>query len=82
MNKKLRGQTMVEFSFSMIVAVVLLLGLIKVFIWSGKDLMNRRKMHEAVLMNPKAVPAEQIRPTFYYATRFNAEIDSNIYGGP
>ena len=74
------GQTMIEFSFCMIVAMVLLYGLIKVFVWSGKDLALRRQTHESVLTDPTATPAEQIRPVFYYSTRFNAAVKSNIYG--
>ena len=74
------GQTMIEFSFCMIVVVVLLLGMIKVFVWSGKDLIGRRVAHETILANEDLTPDRQIRPVFYYATRFDAVVDSNVYG--
>ena len=73
------GQTMIEFSFCLIVIIILLLGMIKVFVWSGKDLADRRKMHEKVLTNPYFSPEEQIRPGFYYSSRVHAEVDSNIF---
>jgi hypothetical protein len=78
-NQRRCGQAMIEFSFSMIVIVVLLIGMIKVFVWSGKDLLMRREMHESVLMDPSSTPRQQIRPTFYYSTRFNAAVESNVY---
>lgn len=70
---------MIEFSFCMIICAVLLYGLIKIFVWSGKDLALRREAHESVLTDNRITPKEQIRPTFYYSTRFNAAVDSNIY---
>ena len=74
-----QGQTMIEFSFCLIVVIILLLAMIKVFVWSGTDLANRRKMHEAVLMDNRLSIQEQIRPIFYYSGRINAEIDSNVF---
>lgn len=73
------GQTMIEFSFCMIIVVVLLLGMIKVFVWSGKDLVERRRAHERILTNRYLSPQQQIRPVFYFSTRFDADIDSNMY---
>ena len=74
-----KGQTMIEFSFSMIICAVLLFAMIKVFVWTGKELAGRRRAHEASLTDPASGPEKQIRPTFYYSTRFNAAVDSNIY---
>ena len=71
---------MVEFSFCLIVAIILFLGLIRVFVWSGKDLADRRRAYEAVLTDQSFNSEEQIRPVFYFSTRTNAAIDSNIYG--
>ena len=70
---------MIEFSFCMIVVVILFLGLIKVFVWSGVDLLGRRQAHDTILING-ATPELQIRPVFYFSTRMNAAFDSNIYG--
>ncbi|MDP2652468.1 MAG: hypothetical protein Q8Q08_00375 [Candidatus Omnitrophota bacterium] len=68
---------MLEFSFCMIATVILLLGMIKIFVWCGKDLVARRKAHENVLRQGTPVG---IRPVFYYSTRMGAAVDSNIFG--
>ena len=78
MNSK--AQTMIEFSFSLIVVMLLFFGLIKVFVWSGKDIWQRGQAHTMVLTDNSFRPSQQIRPVFYYSTRMNAEIDSNFYG--
>jgi len=45
------GQIMVEFSFSMIVALVMLFSVMMIFRWSGFDLGWRRVDHDIKMMN-------------------------------
>lgn len=80
------GQAMIEVTFSVVVIVALLLGMIRVFTWVGLDLSKRRIAHEDVLVNPvNAANAtdvyRQIRPAFYEGTPMNAAtINSEIFG--
>ncbi|MFP4473615.1 MAG: hypothetical protein ACLFPX_07130 [Candidatus Omnitrophota bacterium] len=73
-----KAQTSLEFAFAMIVAALLLLGMIKVMLWVGKDLVARRTAHESVLTGTGS-PVTQVRPTFYYSTPIDAAKDSNIF---
>lgn len=80
------GQTMIESTFSVIVIVILLLGMVKVFFWVGTDLANRVAAHEKTLISD--VPAgeitdnyRQIRPVFYEGTPLDgAAFESDIFG--
>ncbi len=79
------GQAVLEFTFSMVILVLLIMGLIKVFLWTGIDLAERRKAHERVLTQTlpgtEAVyELRQIRPTFFFSAPVNAAWASNIYG--
>jgi len=74
------GQAMVEFSFCVILVFILFVGLIKVFVWTGRDLVERRRTHERVLRELSSGGREQVRPVFFYSSRFNAAIDSNLFG--
>jgi len=83
------GQVNIEITFSMIIIVMLLLGMIRVFFWVGNDLADRRRAHEATLTGdvpPDLDPAmdrsyKQIRPTFYEGTPMDAiTINSEIFG--
>ena len=76
------GQTMVEFSVCMVAVIILMLGLIRVFVWTGKDLVDRRIAHESVLkqsgFTAQGTPAG-IRPIFYYSTHVNAAVGGDLY---
>ena len=50
-NKKKTAQIMIEFSFSMIVALVMLFSVMMIFRWSGFDFGWRRVDHDIKLMN-------------------------------
>lgn len=76
------GQTMIEFTFSLIVVLLMIYGLMKVFEWTGKDQAMRRKAHDDVLFskidrsyhrdNPGEGPLKQIEPYFYTPVSLNA----------
>jgi len=73
------AQAMLEFTFSMAIAVLLLIGLIQVAIWSGKDMAERRQAHEKYLTGD-AVGWEQTNPMFYTSSPISAAVSSNIFG--
>lgn len=66
-QKSGRGQSTLEFAFSMIAMAVLMYGLILVFRWTGLDLAERRISHDNTLINvSKGVgPEEQLTPNFH-----------------
>ena len=84
----LAGQAMIEATFSIVVLVGLILSMIKVFSWVGRDLSNRRAAHEQSLISPIANGAtdvndtyRQIRPSYYEGTPIDAAmINSEIFG--
>lgn len=46
---KLRGQTMIEFTFCMIIVFLMIYSITKVFEWSGRELVSRRVGHTSRL---------------------------------
>ena len=62
MNK---GQAILEFTFAMIILMLLIYGLVMVFRWAGLDLAERRIQHDMVLTDPKLSPTQQVNPDFY-----------------
>jgi len=83
---KSHGQAMIEVTFSIVVIVALMLAMIKVFSWVGRDLSSRRGAHEQTLVSP-VVGANlidvyrQIRPSFYEGTPIDAAtVNSEIFG--
>jgi hypothetical protein len=83
-GKNFFGQVTMEFTFGLVAIVLLIVGMIKVMAWCGRDLIDRRAVHEAVLIQPigqgSAQPLIQVRPFFYGTTDMNAAINSNIFG--
>ena len=80
LDKRKSGQTMLEFTFSLVVVLLMIYGLVKVFEWTGKDLVGRRMAEDASLMGPvKRIyddpaegPLNQVYPYFYTPTKMNA----------
>ena len=76
------GQVMIEFTFSLIVVMIMIYGLMKVFEWTGKDQAMRRITHDESLTadidrsyhrnNPGEGPLKQIDPYFYTPISMNA----------
>lgn len=83
-----RGQSTVEFTASMVFVLILMVGMIKVFTWTGRDHIKRRFAHEKVLLEDIATTCgersacvlRQIRPQFYDTTDIRAVVTTNIYG--
>jgi len=79
---------MVEFTAGMVFVIILLIGMIKVFAWSGREHFKRRMAHEAILtediLNTCGESSEcvlrQIRPLYYDTTDIRAVVTTNIYG--
>ncbi|MDO8579978.1 MAG: pilus assembly protein [Candidatus Omnitrophota bacterium] len=67
-----KGQVILEFSFSMMVVLLLMFGTIMVFRWTGLDLVARQKSHDALLFNEDLTPEEQIDPFFHAPLPMNA----------
>ncbi|HQP10320.1 MAG TPA: hypothetical protein PKV41_02915 [Candidatus Omnitrophota bacterium] len=54
-NKRLfcrRGQVLIEFTFCMIVVFLMIYGLAKVFVWTGRDFAERANAHDKLLVSP------------------------------
>jgi hypothetical protein len=80
-----KGQSTIEFTFTMVMTVLLVVGMIKVFLWTGRDMFQRRQAHEAVLTQSIGYDSEealiQINPTFFgVANMEDAAVPSNIFG--
>jgi len=78
-NKQHAGQATIEFTFGMIVTVLLLMGMVQVLIWTGQDLAKRRAGHEEHLILDVRGTI-QTDPTFYYSTTVAAPVPTNIFG--
>lgn len=78
-----KAQAMIEYVFSMIAMVVLIMGMMQVFFWTGNDLAARHQAHVQVLEQDvngcSACPLEQLRPVFFISTGFDAAVDSNLF---
>ena len=59
MKQKNKSQAIIEFTFCMIVVFLMFYAVIKIFRWSGVNLAERRKDHEAVLTSPIVRTAAQ-----------------------
>lgn len=83
-QKSFRGQTMIEFTFCMIIVFLMAYSLTKVFEWSGRELVSRRVDHttrltytDASLTRSYTTAAEseqisQISPFFSSGVDMNA----------
>ena len=69
---KNRGQSTIEFTFAMIITLVLVYALFMVFRWAGLDLAERRFTHERLLTNESLRPEQQLNPDFYKPRKLDA----------
>lgn len=79
-----QGQSILEFTFTMIVVALILMGMFQIFVWQSNDMARRRQAHEDILKEPftdlgAAAPLKQVRPTFYGVSDLEATVASNIY---
>jgi hypothetical protein len=74
------GQMMIEFTFSMIMALIMIYSAVMVLRWSGLDLAERRLAHDKKLRvnideNASSIadgPLKQLDSYFYQPMRINA----------
>ena len=78
--QKYLAQATIEFTFSMVIATLLLLGMVHVLVWSGQDLVDRRHAHETFLPDDTQSGVDQTRPTLFYASPIAATVTSNLFG--
>lgn len=71
------AQVILEFTFCMIVILIMIYGVVKVFFWTGRDLAERRISHDEVLTSESLNSLEQIDPYFYTPISMNAVWDGN-----
>lgn len=71
-----KGQVILEFTFCMIVILIMIYGVVKVFHWAGEDVVERQRAHDSVLLGGGS-PRDQINPYFYGAADMNAIWDGN-----
>ena len=65
------GQVVIEFTFCLVIVLLMIYGVTKVFFWAGRDLVERRKAHDELLISD-ASPLQQIAPDFYTPVEMNA----------
>lgn len=65
-----RGQSTIEFTFTLVVIFFLAYGMVRVLRWAGMDMAERRWAHEQVLFNG-STPREQLKPDFYRPKRMD-----------
>ncbi len=81
--KNKQAQSIVEFSFSMVILFVMVYGLTHIFQWTGVDTVKRQKTHDALMKqdapkNPNYTSPqnsgviEQLEPNFYRPVKMNA----------
>lgn len=73
------GQMMIEFTFSMIMALIMIYSVVMVLRWSGLDLAKRRRAHDKTLREDidgfstlNEGPLKQLDSYFYQPMRINA----------
>jgi hypothetical protein len=68
------GQATIEFTFAMIVTLMLVFALLMVFRWVGLDLAERRAAHERLLTRDTSDmrTEQQLNPNFYKPRKIDA----------
>jgi hypothetical protein len=82
---KEKGQVILEFTFCMLIVMLMVFGITKVLIWSGRDFAGRNEAHTKALTRDivkgyKDIgdgPLNQINPYFYTPVKMNA-----VWEGP
>ena len=77
------GQVMLEFTFCMVIVLLMIFSLIMVLRWAGVDLAERRMAHDEILVRGSLtdavtnalVPMRQLDPNFYSPIKMNAVWD-------
>jgi len=87
-KRKRCAQSFFEYSLGMSAVVLLMFGMTKVFLWVGRDQVQRIQAHDRILREniisgcggTSGCVLRQIRPTFYIPDGFDAAVDGDIYG--
>ncbi|HRZ39490.1 MAG TPA: hypothetical protein P5246_00615 [Candidatus Omnitrophota bacterium] len=79
-----RAQVTLEFTMAMMATILLFAGMIRVFLWIGKSMIEQRKAHERVLMTDYssagvAGPLYQLKEDFYTPATFDAAVSSDLF---
>ncbi len=84
MKKTNKSQAIIEFTFCMIIVFLMIYAVIKIFRWTGLNLAERRRNHEAVLtqgINRGSAgtdgPLKQIDPYFSRPTKMDTIWDGH-----
>jgi len=76
------AQATIEFIFCMIIVFVMMYTTVRVFRWTGIDLVERRIRHDQVLKNRKILGRKetyhQITPNFYKPLPMNATFGYDV----
>jgi len=81
-----RGQSFLEYSFGIAMAVLLMLGMIEAFIWAGSHQVKLLDRHDAVLIDTLGTcthakcALDHLKPTFFRPAGYRDSVSSNIYG--
>jgi len=69
-NYKPKAQSTIEFTFAMIVIMLIIFGMMQIFRWSGMDLAQRRYLQDSTLttLDSSGDPASEL----------NTDIDSSV----
>ena len=75
-----KGQVILEFTFCMIIIMLMMYGVAKVFFWTGEDFSERSIAHDAVLvtgivesyLDISSGPLRQVDPYFYTPIKMDA----------
>ncbi len=78
MQKK--AQSTIEFTFTLIVILLITYGMVKIFRWSGMDLAERRWAHDQALVDPKLTIEQQLSPDFYRSKNVQSVYKGNGNG--
>lgn len=66
------GQSTIEFTFAMMIVLILIFALVMVFRWAGMDLAERRSAHDRSMTNSSLSPYQQLNPDFYQPREIRA----------
>lgn len=66
------GQATLEFTFAVMLTLIMTLALFMVFRWVGLDLAERRHAHERILTSEALRPEQQLEPDFYRPRKIDA----------
>lgn len=67
-----RGQSIIEFTFAMILTALLLFGVVRIFQWSGLILAEHRMADEKVILNKEILPHQQLEEEYFKPRKMNA----------